>query len=429
MLYARARALPIALSLTLTCACTETPAPFDGGDANARDASVDVDGGRLSPDAGAGDAGALDAGHAVDGGVVVSDGGPHDAGASDAGASDAGTLDAGASDAGPTDAGGEDAGTGASDAGPIDPIAACFADIIDENAPSGPNYAQFSPTIGAHCQGTAHQQIAGIERVVFLGDSVTVGTPPTTSGNFYRNILADQLATRFSLTAPTFTWRTANPLTGQSGTRDSGDFSSCAKWGARTDDLMYDNSQVEDCFPLEERHKKTLVIMTIGGNDIASLAKQEPDGVPFEQILLNTETFIAHLDAAVAWLKDPVNVPGGVDVVFANMFEFTDATGEIGSCPASGLAGFDEPWEDPAALESIVVHANTQFMRIAALHGADMIFMLEAFCGHGFNRDLEEGRCYRGPDAELWFDLSCIHPNPTGHAEIASMFMAVIEGS
>ena len=60
--------------------------------------------------------------------------------------------------------------------------------------------------------------------------------------------------------------------------------------------------------------------------------------------------------------------------------------------------------------------------------GADMVFMLETFCGHGFNRDLEDGRCYRGPDADLWFDLSCIHPNPTGHAATAEMFLSVIEG-
>jgi hypothetical protein len=34
--------------------------------------------------------------------------------------------------------------------------------------------------------------------------------------------------------------------------------------------------------------------------------------------------------------------------------------------------------------------------------------------------------CYRGPGAEVWFDLTCIHPNPTGHDKITDMFMAVV---
>jgi hypothetical protein len=56
-----------------------------------------------------------------------------------------------------------------------------------------------------------------------------------------------------------------------------------------------------------------------------------------------------------------------------------------------------------------------------------MVFMLEHFCGHGFRRDDPAGRCYRGPDADLWFDLTCIHPNPTGHQMLSDMFMAVVE--
>jgi lysophospholipase L1-like esterase len=408
--------------LVVFASACNPPVQTDAGDDNPSDASVVDDAGILADggafvDAGATDGGGPDdAGNAADGGRV------------DAGIVDAGAPDAGATDAGLTDAGISDAGVSESDAGPIDPFLTCFAEIIDETAPSGPDYAPFETTIGAHCQGTQHQTFEGIERVVFLGDSVTVGTPPTTSGDFYRNILADALVERFALEAPSFSWGTANPLTGTSGVRDSGDFSSCAEWGARTDDLIEDNSQIADCFPLDQSDKKTLVVMTIGGNDIASLTKDGSDGVPLEQILADTEAFITRLDEAVAWLKDPVNVPGGVDVVFANMFEFTDGTGELGSCPASGLAGFDEPWANPGDLELLVVHANEQFMRIAVDHGADMVFMLESFCGHGFNRDLIDGRCYRGPDAELWFDLSCIHPNPTGHAAIADMFLSVIEG-
>ena len=65
-------------------------------------------------------------------------------------------------------------------------------------------------------------------------------------------------------------------------------------------------------------------------------------------------------------------------------------------------------------------------MEAAVTHGADMIFMLEEFCGHGFKRDDAELQCYRGPDAEAYFDFTCIHPTPLGHQVIADMFMEVV---
>jgi len=56
-----------------------------------------------------------------------------------------------------------------------------------------------------------------------------------------------------------------------------------------------------------------------------------------------------------------------------------------------------------------------------------MVFMLEGLCGHSFRRDDPEGPCDRGPGAEAWFDLTCIHPSPEGHHALADMFTAVVE--
>ena len=67
-----------------------------------------------------------------------------------------------------------------------------------------------------------------------------------------------------------------------------------------------------------------------------------------------------------------------------------------------------------------------QFMKIAAETGTDMIFMLESFCGHGFNHNNPANECYK-PGNERWFDDTCIHPNPTGHHAIADMFMKVVD--
>ncbi len=401
------RALPLVL-LVPVWACTPAIPDVDGGPSPA-------DAGTTPVDAGAG---------------ATEDAGPHpdaSAGAPDAsaGAPDAsgGTDDAGPAphDAG---AGAPDAGPPAGDAGPSTIAGLCFADIAEGGV--GPVYDGFGPVVGDHCYGTHHQHITGVERVVFLGDSVTVGTPPTSSGDFYRTKLANALATQFGLEAPGFGWQIADYINGTAGQVHSGDFWSCAEWGARTDDLMQDNNQVLDCFPPEERDKTTLVVITMGGNDIAALTKDGPAGVPYDQIWQNTEEFVQLMRDAVQWMLDPTNVPGTTYVVFANMFEFTDGTGEIDSCVSAQFAGFD-PWENPDDLAALVIYANEQYMDIAVSTGTDMIFMLEHFCGHGFNYDDPTSPCYRGPDAERWFDISCTHPNPTGHQTIFEMFSAVVQ--
>ncbi len=306
------------------------------------------------------------------------------------------------------------------------PVADCFADAFVSPPEVSLDYDQFGPAVGSHCLGTDHQAITGVQRVVFLGDSVTVGTPPSSWDQVYRATLAQQLASHFSLEAPNALWEMANPIDGTALVRDSGDFSSCAKWGARTDDLMEDNSQVQDCFPEAERHKITLVIMTVGGNDIANITQDGLDGVPLADLWAETTSFVDKLRDAVTWIKEPGRFPNGVHVIFANMFEFTDGSGETSACPAAGLAGFGADWEDPDALADMVVYANEQFMKIAVDTGSDMAFVLENFCGHGFRNDDPTAPCYRGPATPRWFDDTCIHPNPAGHDELTRMFMNIV---
>lgn len=307
----------------------------------------------------------------------------------------------------------------------------CFADQFVNDFELGPNYDQFEPTIGSHCLGTNHQDIADIERVVFLGDSVTVGTPPTLSGDYYRSQVADGLADEFSLIfgeglQGETVWKLVDFLNGVSLTRDSGAFSSCAKWGARTDDLLDPGVQIADCFPPETRELRTLVIITAGGNDLSSLTQDAIGGATEEMLWAEIESTVDLHRDAVTWLKDPTNFPNGSFVIFSNMFEFTDGTGDVESCDVSGLAGFDEPIPSPEQLADMVVWANEQFMSIAVETNSDMIFMLESFCGHGFNADDPEAPCYRGPGTEVWFDLTCIHPNPTGHDQVTNMFLSVV---
>ena len=315
--------------------------------------------------------------------------------------------------------------TGGLDTGDARPtFAECFANL--GGGEGGPDYDQFNPVLGTHCQGTDHQDIQGVERVVFIGDSVTVGTPPTAAEGWYRNLLAADLADTWGLNQPGWFWQNANLVDGTVYSQDEGAFSSCAKWGARADDLLRDNTQLQDCFPEDRRGEVTLVVMTIGGNDLSSLTSGFIEGESTEDLWAETHETMGLVRDAVSWIKEPDRFPNGVYVVFSNLYEFTDATGDTGSCPAAGLAGFGDAVTDPA-LEEMVVWSMEQFMSIAVDTNSDMLFLLESFCGHGFNYDDPDGRCYRGADAELWFDLTCIHPNEAGHAAMAEMFMSVVE--
>ncbi len=301
----------------------------------------------------------------------------------------------------------------------------CFAEIAADPDAIAPDYDVYSPVVASHCQGTNHQDILGVERVVFLGDSVAVGTPPTPTDEFYRSLVAEDLSVQFGLEPPSLLWEWYDLINGTTLIQESGDFASCARWGARTDDLMEDSDQVLSCLPEEERDKTTLVVISMGGNDLSSLTSGFIDGVPTADLWLETYAFMQKMRDAVAWITEPGRFPNGVYVIFSNLYEFTDATGDVTSCPLAELAGFSDAVTDPA-LSEMVVWAMEEFMHIAVDTGTDMLFLLETFCGHGFNYDDPEGRCYRGADAELWFDLTCIHPNPTGHAKMAEMVMNVV---
>ena len=308
--------------------------------------------------------------------------------------------------------------------GPVGPVDCLFEPFVNQGQ-LVIDYAQFDPIIGSHCKGTNHQEITDIERVVFLGDSVTVGTPPTQGKDFYRSELADILVERFGLTPPNDLWKQANPIDGVALLKDSGDFSSCSKWGARTDDFV---GQTEDCFPPDLMEKRTLVITTMGGNDLASIAKDGANGKPIDEVMADAEKFIQLQREAVQWfVDDPNKFPNGVFVVFANIYEFTDGTGDLMSCPAAGLGGFDKPWQDPQQLKDLVLWINEQYMSVAVDTQTDMIFLLENFCGHGFKAGDPSSPCYRGPDNKTFFDLTCIHPTPDGHGLVKDLFTAVID--
>ena len=331
----------------------------------------------------------------------------------------------------------DDATTGDDDDDDTPPgsVAECFEDVFVNETISeiGPDYDQYDVIPGSHCNGTNHQDIEGVERVVFLGDSVTVGTPPWLPQESYRSKLADLLRDEFGLQFGMglddgeLAWKAYNRFDGQAFARHSGDFSSCARWGARNDDLMpMGGGQVGDCFTEEQQQLSTLVIVTMGGNDLSNMTQAAIDGATMEELWVQAEEVVDLKREAIEWLKEPGRFPNGIYIIFGNIIEFTDGTGEVESCDVSGLAGFDEPVPAPDELAEVVVWVQEQYGEIAVSSGSDMVFMFEGFCGHGFNADDPEAPCYRGPGNANWFDFTCIHPNDVGHLELADMFVQTI---
>jgi lysophospholipase L1-like esterase len=301
----------------------------------------------------------------------------------------------------------------------------CYEQMFPNYTTAELDYDQFSPTINTACAGTNHQQITGVERVVFLGDSVTTGTPPAAAHESYRARLAGMLAQKFGLQAPDGFWQAVNPLSGEGLIMESGDFASCAKWGARADDLMQDNDQVVRCIPPNQRGKRTLVIMTVGGNDIAAIAKAGGEGASLATTTAMAVDEVRLVRETIEWLKTPGRFPNGVFVVFNTIHEYTDATGDTASC-AIGAAAY-QPWPDPQDLRDLVIWINEQHVSIAVDTQTDIVFMLENFCGHGFHNTDPAAPCYRGPNTARWLDDTCIHPNAVGHGELANLMKKVID--
>lgn len=290
-------------------------------------------------------------------------------------------------------------GDAAADAGtaPPETVAECFEDI--SSAVDGADYDRFMPKIDPTCAGTANQQIEGVERVVFLGDSVTAGTPPTPVEQYYRSIVTAELQRRFP----------------------GVEVEDCSKYGARTDDLLEGGMQIPLCFPDAVDDRVTLTIFTMGGNDFSSWAG---DMLPADEAIVEAEKAADLLQDAIAYLTDPAHFPNGSFVVYANPYEYTDGTGDLQSCALASVAiGSAENYLQG---KDAVLLMQQRFMEIAVDYGVDMVFAFEHFCGHGYHHDDPEAPCYRGPDAELWFDLTCSHPNPTGHAALADLFLDVI---
>ena len=106
-------------------------------------------------------------------------------------------------------------------------------------------------------------------------------------------------------------------------------------------------------------------------------------------------------------------------MLIANVYEPTDAVGQVGDC-FFGL--------NISSLLPSLHDANTQLRALAVEAGFSVLDMRGAFLGHGFNYSDPTTPYYNEDDPSLWLANGCTHPNPRGHHEIRAMFWRAIDG-
>ena len=248
----------------------------------------------------------------------------------------------------------------------------------------------------------AHTFPKSPKTVIFLGDSITAGAGAWSDDEDYASLLVNN----------TNAWPDWDGI--DLTTRYPGiDVVDVSKSGAWTGTVLNDQiERLEDqrTLPFEG---EALVVITVGGNDLQSVLRN-PSGV--EERLANT---VDNWRRIAEYFLDEQRFPDGSTVLMANVYEPTDAVGQVGNC-FYGL--------NISILLPSLHDANMQLRGLAEEAGFSVLDMRGTFLGHGFHHSDPTTPYYNEDDPSLWLENGCTHPNPRGHHEIRAMFWRAIDG-
>jgi hypothetical protein len=274
---------------------------------------------------------------------------------------------------------------------PVDPEPDVPLDVAEED--DAPADVEEDGTTGfVDDLGTNHQDITDVTRVIFLGDSITA-TP------YFPAPWSDRI--RDDLTA---LW--GSDL----------EFQNYAQWGARTEDMI--DAQITRIDTSST--KKTLVLFTIGGNDALQVI-----GSDLTATLDHMTNKYANLETIMDFLYEPTNFPGGIYVVFSDIYDPTDGEGDFTHC------GFGAGLEDWPISDELAGIWTGWVLDMSVEYGADLLRLHHLFAGHGYNNTDTSNPYYCNmcePDCPCprWYDITCIHPNGDGHDALAGFFYDII---
>lgn len=241
-------------------------------------------------------------------------------------------------------------------------------------------------------------------RVIFFGDSITAGAEASRPSLTYTALLGDNDDGRWPDHAEI-------DLGGLYGVAPEA--IDVSRGGAVTGDLLPDQAPRLEAALSFPAAGETIVVMTIGGNDLQNALNPlaDPDAITAEA-LDNIEEF-------VGWIQDPARFPDGVSLYLTNVYEPSDGVGQADEC----FLGFPYASRLPN-LDGF----NADLVTMGEDLGFSVVDLRGHFLGHGFHHDDTALDVHEPDDPSLWLAPDCIHPNDRGHHEVRRLFHAAIAG-
>ena len=280
---------------------------------------------------------------------------------------------------------------------------ACRGDVDDTSDEIDSFQPAIDETPNSDRVGTyAHTLPISPKTVIFLGDSITAGAGAGSDDEDYASLLVHN----------TDTWPEWDGI--DLATRYPGiDVVDVSKSGAWTGTILnHQFARLEEQITLPFEGE-VLVVMTVGGNDLQSVL-MNPSGVE-ERV----EKTVDNWRNIAAYFLDEHRFPDGSTLLMANVYEPTDAVGQVDGC----FYGLNISFLLPSLLD-----ANMQLRALAEEAGFSALDLRGTFLGHGFHYSDPTTPYYNEDDPSLWLTNGCIHPNPRGHHEIRAMFWRAIDG-
>ena len=248
----------------------------------------------------------------------------------------------------------------------------------------------------------AHTLPTSPKTVIFLGDSITAGAGARNDDEDYVSLLVNNTSTWPD-------WDGIDLATRYPGI-DVVDVSKSGSWTGTILNSQIDRLEDQITLPFDG---EVLVVITVGGNDLQSVLLN-PSGV--DERLENT---VGNWRKIAEYFLDEQRFPDGSTLLMANVYEPTDAVGQVDGC----FYGLNISFLLPSLLD-----ANTQLRGLAEEAGFSVLDMRGTFLGHGFHYSDPTSPHYNEDDPSLWLANGCTHPNPRGHHEIRAMFWRAIDG-
>jgi lysophospholipase L1-like esterase len=239
-------------------------------------------------------------------------------------------------------------------------------------------------------------------RLVYFGDSITAGYGVANGDNTYPALLEENNDRQWPADA-------GDDLTTRFGALDVLDVSFP---GATTDDVLsYQLPAVDRSWgPVVEG--PVLVAGTIGGNDLMAVL------FAFGDVDAGVAQILENLRVIGDFFLDETRFPDGAYLAITNVYEPTDAEGQVPEC-FYGL--------DLSAFITDFDGLNASSRTLAEEQGWAWVDLRGHFLGHGFRHADEQAAAYDEADPTLWLQDDCIHPNVRGHHELRRLFRSAFD--